>query len=549
MIRHTVNALVCATLLALLGTTLLAWSRRIDERASARYDQTLRSLLALDSRLTAEVMKARAGLVGHYDGIVQTMAARRRLQAALNELPEGLWPGAAKDIRARLREGQRKRLESEVLVEGFKRENAVLRSSLRYLPVLAEELETNSRLQDARTEIGALVRDELLLQSWQDSALSARIDRALVHLSLLAGAARGAAVEVRASPREQNHEALESELTTLLSHARVVRERTPVVQELTRQIVSADNAGWTERMLATFLARHRAAQKVSDLDLGVSFTLALMFLASAAASIILAQQRSAAALRSTGKQLVRAVDSLRSEQAKQKELSELKSRFVSMASHEFRTPLSVIVSSSELLEAYGPRWPDAKKGEHFVRIRQATTSMTRMLDDILTIGRHNAGALRFEPQKLPIAGFCAQVVEAVGAASGQATRIVYNGPAEREQVMADPVLLRHVLENLLSNALKYSPDGEHVELAVVREEDALRLDVSDHGIGISEEDQQHLFETFHRGKNVGEISGTGLGLAIVQGAVELHGGQVTVHSQLGAGTQFTVRIPCTRSEL
>jgi signal transduction histidine kinase len=175
--------------------------------------------------------------------------------------------------------------------------------------------------------------------------------------------------------------------------------------------------------------------------------------------------------------------------------------------------------------------------------------MTRMLDDILTIGRHNAGALRFEPQKLPIAGFCAQVVEAVGAASGQATRIVYNGPAEREQVMADPVLLRHVLENLLSNALKYSPDGEHVELAVVREEDALRLDVSDHGIGISEEDQQHLFETFHRGKNVGEISGTGLGLAIVQGAVELHGGQVTVHSQLGAGTQFTVRIPCTRSEL
>jgi signal transduction histidine kinase len=280
----------------------------------------------------------------------------------------------------------------------------------------------------------------------------------------------------------------------------------------------------------------------------VRFFLAFVLLAAVATSIITRLRISAAALRLTGTQLTQAVDSLRVEQAKQNELSELKSRFVSMASHEFRTPLSVIVSSSELLEAYGERWTGAKKQEHFTRIRHAAAGMTRMLDDILTIGKQNAGLLRFEPRTLQIDSFCAEVVEALGTASGQARRIVYSGPAARERVLADPILLRHVLENLLSNALKYSPDETPIELFVEREEKALRFDVCDRGIGISEDDQQRLFETFHRGKNVGEVSGTGLGLAIVRGAVELHGGNVSVRSALGAGTQFTVRIPCSGGE-
>ena len=241
------------------------------------------------------------------------------------------------------------------------------------------------------------------------------------------------------------------------------------------------------------------------------------------------------------------MQSLRIEQEKQKELSELKSRFVAMASHEFRTPLSVIVSSSELLEAYAERWPAAKRQQHFLRIRQAALGMTRMLDAILRIGRHDAGLLKFEPEPLELGRFCGEVLEAIGAASGQAQRMIYRGPAGEEPVVADPALLRHVLENLLSNALKYSPHDTDVELSVARENGELRFDVRDRGIGISREDQRHLFETFHRGKNVGEISGTGLGLAIVQGAVALHGGSVSVLSELNVGTQFTVRIPCARS--
>jgi signal transduction histidine kinase len=536
---RAMNLVTLVALGLLISYCAFAWSRRVDERACAHYEQTLRSLLALDFRLSAEVMKAHAGVVAHYDGVVQTIAAGKRLQGELNVLPAGLWSERESEIRARLRSGSQQRRATSELVERFKREHAVLRNSLRFLPALLGELEQaepQNYASEAHVRIDKLIRDELLLQSWQDSALIARIDRAL---STPGESAR---------PSHQADQAVDDEdLRTLLSHARVVRERTPVVQELTRKIVAGSDAHWTEGMLAAFRARQRRAQRTADFDAQVCFALALIFLAAAATSIILSQQRAAVALRSTSRELAQAVASLRLEQEKQKELAELKSRFVSMASHEFRTPLSVIVSSSELLEAYGERWPDAKKREHFTRIKQTAAGMTRMLDDILAIGRHDTGLLRFEPKPLAIAGFCAEVVEAMAAASGQGQRILYTGPSPRERVVADPVLLRHVLENLLSNALKYSPEGGPVDLTVVREEESLRLDVSDRGIGISEEDQQRLFETFHRGKNVGEIAGTGLGLAIVQGAVELHGGKVTVQSQLGVGTQFTVRIPVVRA--
>lgn len=337
-------------------------------------------------------------------------------------------------------------------------------------------------------------------------------------------------------------------LTTVVAHARIVRDRTPIVRELTRSIMAADDAGQTQATMAAFLRHRQALLQVADSDATVRFALALLALVLLAASIILRLRNAAADLRLTSARLTHAVTSLRAEQGKQKELSELKSRFVSMASHEFRTPLSVIMSSSELLEAYGERWPEAKKQDHFVRIRQAALGMTRMLEAILMIGRRDSGLLKFEPRPVEIGSFCSDVLQAVGDATGQAKRFVYRGPAAAEHVLADPTLLRHVLENLLSNALKYSPADSAVELDVARDHAELRFDVRDHGIGISEEDQRHLFETFHRGKNVGSISGTGLGLAIVHGAVQLHGGSIAARSELSVGTQFTVRIPCERSE-
>jgi signal transduction histidine kinase len=201
-----------------------------------------------------------------------------------------------------------------------------------------------------------------------------------------------------------------------------------------------------------------------------------------------------------------------------------------------------------MLEAYAERWPAEKKADHFGRIRSAALGMTRMLDAILMIGRSDAGLLKFNPGPLELDRFCNEVVDAVGDATGQRKRVIYRGPEQPERVLADETLLRHVLENLLGNALKYSQGDSAVEFEARREDGELRFEVRDRGIGISEEDQKHLFESFHRGKNVGGIKGTGLGLAIVRGAAELHGGSVAVHSQLGVGTQFTVRVPCGRTE-
>jgi signal transduction histidine kinase len=170
-----------------------------------------------------------------------------------------------------------------------------------------------------------------------------------------------------------------------------------------------------------------------------------------------------------------------------------------------------------------------------------------MLDAILMIGRRDACLLQFEPRSVEIVRFCEELVDDVEAGGGQGQRVIHRGLQAEERVQADPTLLRHALENLLSNALKYSAPELPVELVVSRENGELRFDVCDRGIGISEDDQRHLFETFHRGTNVGQISGTGLGLAIVQAAVVLHGGSVTVKSRLGEGTQFTLRIPCSEA--
>jgi len=258
-------------------------------------------------------------------------------------------------------------------------------------------------------------------------------------------------------------------------------------------------------------------------------------------------RRAAAALRQTGQQLSQALDSLRAEQARQQELSELKTRFVAMTSHEFRTPLSAIMSSSELLCAYDERWSRAKKSQHFTRIHEAVQAMTRMLDAILLIGRSDAGKLEFKPGLVHLGRLCAQAAELAQKSLGPAHRLRVEGIVDEELVVADETLMRHVVENLLSNAIKYSPDGGLIDFKVRREDGLVVLDVRDHGIGIPPPDRERLCEVFHRGTNVGSVSGSGLGLSIVKRAVDLHGGTVSVESELGAGSRFVVRLPCPRS--
>ena len=230
----------------------------------------------------------------------------------------------------------------------------------------------------------------------------------------------------------------------------------------------------------------------------------------------------------------------------QKELNQLKSRFVSMTSHEFRTPLAAILSSSELLKYYGERLPAEEKAELVDGIGQSVRRMTRMLDDVLVIGRADADRLGFSPAPLELRGFCAKLVDeaarAARAEGRRGDRIVFRMDGGEVVALLDEKLMRHILGNLLSNALKYSTDDRPVVLSVEADAASLRFSVADEGIGIPEEDLPRLFESFHRARNVGNISGTGLGLAIVKKAVDLHGGRIEVDSRPGVGSRFSVSL-------
>lgn len=240
---------------------------------------------------------------------------------------------------------------------------------------------------------------------------------------------------------------------------------------------------------------------------------------------------------------------------KEKELTELKSRFIAMASHEFRTPLTTIQSSSELLEYYSQEWVHEKKIAHFHRIQTSVKHMTKLLNDVLIIGRAEAGKLTFEPALLDLESFCHNLVEELQVNDTHQHTINFTcireleksaniePSGERNLLYMDETLLRQILENLLSNAIKYSPKDSIIEFALEYSSTQAVFQVRDQGIGIPLKDQPLLFESFHRATNVGTIAGTGLGLAIVKKCVDVHKGQVAVESEIGVGTTFTVTLP------
>jgi PAS domain S-box-containing protein len=239
----------------------------------------------------------------------------------------------------------------------------------------------------------------------------------------------------------------------------------------------------------------------------------------------------------------RAEEEMRRALEKEKELSELKSRFVAMTSHEFRTPLATILSSAELLEHYGTRLAPEEKQELYQSIRTGVDRMTRMLDNVLVIGKSEAQMLEFKPALSDLAAFCDGLVDEMRLAAGVNHSLAYTYEGTRGPVQLDERLLRHVLVNLISNALKYSPQGGAVHFSVRVDNGTAAFEVRDSGIGIPLEDQARLFETFHRARNVGNISGTGLGLAIVKKSLDLHGGSISFNSIPGRGTRFEVTIP------
>lgn len=239
----------------------------------------------------------------------------------------------------------------------------------------------------------------------------------------------------------------------------------------------------------------------------------------------------------------RAEEETRRALARERELSELKSRFVALTSHEFRTPLATILSSVELVEDFGPGLPEAERRELFKLVKGAIARMTTMLDQVLLIGRADADRLEFRPAPVDagqLAEAIAREVERAHAAPGR-IRVATRGAGGNRAL--DEKLVRHTLTNLLSNALKYSPAPAPVDFEVEGSREAVTFLVRDRGIGVPADDQPRLFESFHRARNVGNVEGTGLGLTIVKQCVELHGGTVDFESRAGEGTTFIVCLP------
>lgn len=238
----------------------------------------------------------------------------------------------------------------------------------------------------------------------------------------------------------------------------------------------------------------------------------------------------------------------RVELEKEKQLLRLKESFISMASHEFRGPLAVIQTSKEILRNYYDRLSEEKRQEHFERIDAQIRFMNTMLEDLLTLSKASAGVLEFNPQPMDLRAFCEALLAELRETDAHRHDLrlqAVNNP--KGDFIGDEKLLRHILRNLLTNAIKYSPANAPVELKLRADGEEVVLQVSDHGIGIPEEDQQKLFEAFHRARNVRDISGTGLGLAIVRNSVEVHQGRISFCSKENQGTTFTVRLPMSPS--
>ena len=209
-------------------------------------------------------------------------------------------------------------------------------------------------------------------------------------------------------------------------------------------------------------------------------------------------------------------------------------------------PLAVIQSAVDMIQHYSERLTDEQKQTKYDGIRDSIKVMVEMLDDILTIGQVESGKLAFDPAPVDVIAFCQNITAEAQQAIGITQTINFSSQEACDTAYLDAKLLRHILGNLLSNALKYSPDASAVTFAVDCEPDQITFRVQDQGIGIPEEDQKRLFETFHRASNARQIPGTGLGLAIVKQSVELHGGTITFESEEGVGTTFTVMLPAPR---
>ncbi|MBK6516275.1 MAG: hypothetical protein IPG04_19770 [Polyangiaceae bacterium] len=498
-----------------------------------RYSRDLRELQALDARLDGEVMRSRQGLVAHYDEIVRARAAEDAVMKRLALAPEFARPNEKQELADLVSRLSVALEEKSALVEEFKTENAVLRNSVRFFPVAAKEL-----------------RDSLLADPDPDAKrLAAEVNDVLVsvlEVHDVPGSGEGRAqaeAAIEALSNEADPVGRDRDVDIVLRHAKAIVERGGRVDAITNALLAVPTARATVEVDVAYERAFRRSLSDSARRRIILLVLGFAALVAFGVDTILRLSKSAAQERAANERLAEANRALVREKERERELLDLKSKFVSMTSHEFRTPLSVILSSTELLEAYGDRWSPAKRADHFARIKNASAGMEDMLDSILVIGRSEMGRLECNPAALDLTRWTHHLVETFRPTLGAKHRLVETIDPELEEGFADEKLLNHILTNLLSNAVKYSPEGGDVRFDARREGDSAVFVVADKGIGIPKQDLARLFDSFHRCSNVGHIRGTGLGLAVVKRAVDAHGGTLELESAEGEGTTFTVKVP------
>lgn len=238
----------------------------------------------------------------------------------------------------------------------------------------------------------------------------------------------------------------------------------------------------------------------------------------------------------------KAEDEARNALKKEKELSELKSRFVSMASHEFRTPLSTILSSTDLIARYTSAVADEKRDKHLDRIRSNVKNLTAILNDFLSLSKLEEGKVNTVEEEILLCNFLRELADEMQEITKAGQKIMLECDKEITAYL-DPQHLRTVLVNLISNAIKYSDENKQIGLRAELLANLIKIEVKDQGIGIPETEQERMFERFFRANNVTNIQGTGLGLNIVKRYVDLMQGNITFRSEEGAGSTFILEIP------
>jgi PAS domain S-box-containing protein len=228
---------------------------------------------------------------------------------------------------------------------------------------------------------------------------------------------------------------------------------------------------------------------------------------------------------------------------KERELNELKSRILATISHEYRTPLTTILSSTDLLAQYSSGWTDERKQKHFQRIQSAVKQLTNLVNDVLFVNQAEVGSLEFNPEPLDVEQVARRLVEEFQSNATYQHTIIFECQGSSTNALLDEKLIEAMLRNLLFNAIKYSPKGSLIQFELVFQQNTVVFRISDQGIGIPLADQGSLFTAFFRGSNVGTTPGVGLGLVIVKECVDLHAGEIVVESEVKVGTRFTVTLP------